>query len=70
MMQMFFSILGYDSGSGAHFHSESVQRFIYFNKIEHLHSWKECVRVNSNLWYNSLKWSYLYEADVSFNFVF
>ena len=40
----FLSISGFDSGSGAHFHSESVQRFIYCNKIEHLHSWKECVR--------------------------
>ena len=35
MMQMFLSISGFDSGSGAHFHSESVQRFIYCNKIEH-----------------------------------
>ena len=35
MMQMFLSISGFDRGSGAHFHSESVQRFIYFNKIEH-----------------------------------
>ena len=36
MMQMFSSISGFDSDSGAHFHSESVQRFIYFNRIEHL----------------------------------
>ena len=35
MKQMFSFNLGFDSGSGAHFHSESVQRFIYFNKIEH-----------------------------------
>ena len=35
MMQMFPSISGFDSGSGAHFHSESVQRFNYCNKIEH-----------------------------------
>ena len=68
MMQMFLSISGFDSGSGAHFHSESFQRFIYCNKIEHLHSWKECVRVNSNLWYNSINWSYLYDADVFFQF--
>ena len=34
MMQMFLSISGFDSGSGAHFNSESVQRFIYFNTIE------------------------------------
>ena len=31
----FPSILGFDSGSRAHFRSESVQRFIYFNKNEH-----------------------------------
>ena len=35
MMQMFSFNLGFDSGSGAHFHSVSVQRFIYCNKIEH-----------------------------------
>ena len=35
MMRCFLSISGFDSGSGADFHSESVQRFIYCNKIEH-----------------------------------
>ena len=35
MMQMFSLISGFNSGSGAHFHSESVQRFIYFYKIKH-----------------------------------
>ena len=64
----FLSISGFDSGSGALFHSESFQSFIYCNKIEHLHSWKECVRVNLNLWYNSINWSYLYDADVFFQF--
>ena len=66
--RFFLSISGFDSGSGALFHSESFQRFIYCNKNEHLHSWKECVRVNSNLWYNSKNWSYLYDADVFFQF--
>ena len=64
----FLSISGFDSGSGAHFHSESVQRFIYCNKIEHLHSCKECVRVYSVLWHNSLNWSYLHDADDFFHF--
>ena len=35
MMEMFTSISGYDSGSIAHFRPESVERFIYFNQIEH-----------------------------------
>ena len=35
MMQMFYFYLGFDSGSRAYFHSESVQRFIYFIKNEH-----------------------------------
>ena len=68
MMQMFSFNFWFYSGSGAHFHSKSFQRFIYCNKIEHLHSWKECVRVNSNLWYYSINWSYLYDADVFFQF--
>ena len=37
-------------------------------ELNTLHSWKECVRVNSNLWYNSINWSYLYDADVFFQF--
>ena len=37
-------------------------------KLNTLHSWKGCVGVNSNLWYNSLNWSYLYDADVFFQF--
>ena len=28
------------------------------------------MRVNSNLWYNSLNWSYLYDADAFFQFPF
>ena len=35
MMEMFTSISGFDSGSIAHFRPESVERFIYFNQIEH-----------------------------------
>ena len=37
-------------------------------KLNTLHSWKECVRVNSKQWYNSLNWSYLYDAEVFFQF--
>ena len=35
MMQMVYSISGFDSVSGAHFSQESVQRFIYFIQIGH-----------------------------------
>ena len=35
MMQMFYSISGFDSASRAHLRSESVMRFIYFNKNKH-----------------------------------
>ena len=35
MMQMFSFNLGFDSASRAHFRSESVMRFIYFNKNKH-----------------------------------
>ena len=47
--------------------NQSRDSFILI-KLNTLHSWKECVRVNSNYCYNSLNWSYLYEADVFFHF--
>ena len=47
--------------------NQSIDSFILI-KLNTLHSWKECVRVNSNQWYNSLNWSYLYDADVFFQF--
>ena len=37
-------------------------------KLNTLHSWKECVRVNSNSWYNSLNWLNFYDADAFFQF--
>ena len=37
-------------------------------KLNTLHSWKGCVRVNSNLWYNSLNWLNLYNANAFFQF--
>ena len=37
-------------------------------ELNNLHSWKDCVRFNSNLWYNSLNWSFLYNADAFFQF--
>ena len=36
MMQMSILNSGIDSDSGAHFCSESVLRFIYFNKTQHI----------------------------------
>ena len=43
MMKMLFFNLGFDSDSTAHFRSESVQRFIYFNKIEYFVTGEEFV---------------------------
>ena len=37
-------------------------------KLNTLHSWKGCVRVNSNLWYSSLDWPYLHDANAFFQF--
>ena len=47
--------------------NHSSDSFILIN-LNTLHSWKGCVRVNSNLWYNSLNWPYLYDADDIFQF--
>ena len=49
------------------FRNQSRDSFI-LRKLNTLHSWKEYLRVYSNLWYNSLNWSYLYDADVFFQF--
>ena len=46
-------------------HSRDRLKFI---KLNTLHPWKGCVRVNSNLWYNSLNWLNLYDADAFFQF--
>ena len=35
MMQMFPSISGFDSGSRPNLSAESLQRFMYYNQIEH-----------------------------------
>ena len=37
-------------------------------KLNTLQTWKGCVRVNSNLWDNSLYWPYLYVEDAFFPF--
>ena len=47
--------------------NDSRDSFI-LTKLNTLNPLKECVRVNSNLWYNSLNWSYLYDADAFFQF--
>ena len=65
MMQM--SISGFDSGSGAHFHSVSVQRFIYCHKIEHFTLMERVCESQFELGV-FLNWSYLYDADVFFQF--
>ena len=33
-------------------------------KLNSLYSCKECIRANWSIWYNSLNWIYLYDADV------
>ena len=33
-------------------------------KLNSLYSCKECIRANWSKWYNSLNWTYLYDADV------
>ena len=37
-------------------------------KLNTLYSYKECIRANWSMWYNSLNWTYLYDADVSLQF--
>ena len=41
---------------------------IILTKLNTLNPLKECVRVNSNLWYNSLNWPYLHDAKAFFRF--
>ena len=37
-------------------------------KLKTSNLWKGCVIINSNLWYNSRNWPYLYDADAFFQF--
>ena len=37
-------------------------------KLNSLYSCKECIRANWSKWYNSLIWTYLYDADVFLQF--
>ena len=37
-------------------------------KLKTYNLWKGCVIINSNLWYNSQNWPYLYDADAFFQF--
>ena len=37
-------------------------------KLNSLYSCKECIRANWSKWYNSLNWTYLYDADVFLQF--
>ena len=61
---MFSFNFGFDSASRAHFLPESIQRFIYFIKFNTLYSCKECIRAIWLKWYNSLNWTYFYNAVV------
>ena len=49
--------------------NNSIDSFIWI-KLTTYHLRKECVIVDSNLWYNSLNWLNLYDADAFFNFGF
>ena len=46
----------------------SVKYSIILIKLNTSHSWKKCLRVNSNSWYNSLNWVNLNDADAFFQF--
>ena len=46
-------------------HSRDTINLINLNTLQ---TWKGCVRINSNLWDNSLNWPYLYDADAFFQF--
>ena len=47
--------------------NQSRDSFILI-QLNNFNSWKECVRFNPKLWYNSINWSYLDDADVFFQF--
>ena len=47
--------------------NETTDSIIVF-KLNTLNSWKECIRANWSLWYNSLNKTYLYDADVFLHF--
>ena len=47
--------------------NQSRDSFILI-KLNTQYSWKECVSVNWSQWYKSLNWTYLYHADVFFQF--
>ena len=56
------SISAFDSGSRAHFRSEWLLRFIYFNKIQHFDPMERDCLVHSIYLCNSINWTYLYDA--------
>ena len=57
MKQMFFFNFGFDSDLRAQFRSESVQRFIYFNKIEYFVLWRRIVSFKGKKSFKYLNWT-------------
>ena len=70
MMQMFFFNFDFDSGSRAHFRSETFQRFIYFNNIQHYVLSEVDCQCTFELVCHSHNWIYLNDADVFLQFRF
>ena len=64
----FLSIFDFESDSRPHFRPESVQRLIYFIKLDTLSIREVFIRSNGNSCYHSINWIYLYDADVFFQF--
>ena len=64
----FLSIFDFDSDSRPHFRSESVQRFIYFNKIGYFVHKSRVSKVQWELVLPFTKLDIHYDADVIFQF--
>ena len=64
----FLSIFDFDSDSRPHFRSESVHRFIYFNKIGYFVHKRRVCKEQWELVLQITKWIFLYDADVFFQF--
>ena len=64
----FLTIFDFDSNSRPHFRSESVQRFICFNKIGYFIHKRRVCKEQWELVLPITKWIFLYEAGVFFQF--
>ena len=65
----FSSISGIGLDSRAHFRSESVQRFIYFIKLNTLSTVEEFVSFKGKYSFMYLNWTYPYDSDVFLHFM-